>query len=398
MAKLPLQIQVVQLSQSQSQSIRCDFCGERQNGQFSTNAQTNPKEYCNKIGSKSGRIAGDGDGNNVGAEKEKKNESEKERDEKEREKKRSEEEKTRRKSENKEREDEKVPLILGRPFIKTGRIIIDVDKGKLKVRTKDDEKKPYPKKKILIVAWEDSDFGLNVEHDNLRLIVDVKEEVSSNPKSSFALTSYFSYSSSNEEYKNYLSYEDLFSSCHLISKQYFNLKQKFEALLTENEKLKRDKVIRTSKDSSCQTQSLTSATVMSASALQELCKNSKRTCKTHQTAPLAAVCTPTLKSAYKTTKKLETESLRDSCALCDSLSVCMYWELARMYLTPYRGKLDPHAIKCVFIGYAPNKKGYKCYHSQSRKVYVFKDVTFHETKSFFPKLLVAWRNKWKMFG
>ena len=36
-------------------------------------------------------------------------------------------------------EDEEVPLILGKPFMKTARIIIDVDKGKLKVRTQDDE-------------------------------------------------------------------------------------------------------------------------------------------------------------------------------------------------------------------------------------------------------------------
>ena len=47
--------------------------------------------------------------------------------------------------------------------------------------------------------------------------------------------------------------------------------------------------------------------------------------------------------------------------------------------SPYRGKLDPRVIKCVFIDYAPNKKGYKCYHPQSRKVYISKDVTFHET-------------------
>jgi len=43
--------------------------------------------------------------------------------------------------------------------------------------------------------------------------------------------------------------------------------------------------------------------------------------------------------------------------------------------SPYWGKLDTRAIKCVFICYAPNKKGYKCYHPQSRKVYVSKDVT-----------------------
>ena len=42
------------------------------------------------------------------------------------------------------------------------------------------------------------------------------------------------------------------------------------------------------------------------------------------------------------------------------------------------------AIKCIVIGYAPNKKGYKSYHPQIQKVYVSKDIIFHETKSFFP--------------
>jgi len=37
------------------------------------------------------------------------------------------------------KEDEKVFLILGRPFIKTARIIVDVDKGELQVRTQDEE-------------------------------------------------------------------------------------------------------------------------------------------------------------------------------------------------------------------------------------------------------------------
>jgi len=36
-------------------------------------------------------------------------------------------------------EDSEVPLFLGRPFMKTAKVIIDVDNGKLKVRIKDEE-------------------------------------------------------------------------------------------------------------------------------------------------------------------------------------------------------------------------------------------------------------------
>nr|KYP54921.1 hypothetical protein KK1_001122 [Cajanus cajan] len=36
-------------------------------------------------------------------------------------------------------EDVDVPLILGRPFMKTARVLIDVDDGKLKVRVNDEE-------------------------------------------------------------------------------------------------------------------------------------------------------------------------------------------------------------------------------------------------------------------
>ena len=37
------------------------------------------------------------------------------------------------------KEDEEVPLILDRPFMKTAKVIVDVDKGELKVRSLDEE-------------------------------------------------------------------------------------------------------------------------------------------------------------------------------------------------------------------------------------------------------------------
>ncbi|KAM2174560.1 hypothetical protein PS2_033856 [Malus domestica] len=48
-----------------------------------------------------------------------------------------------------------------------------------------------------------------------------------------------------------------------------------------------------------------------------------------------------------------------------------------------RSKLNACALR--FIGYANNKKGYKCYHHLTQKTYITMDVTFHEEVSCFVK-------------
>ncbi|KAA0054937.1 Beta-galactosidase [Cucumis melo var. makuwa] len=39
---------------------------------------------------------------------------------------------------------------------------------------------------------------------------------------------------------------------------------------------------------------------------------------------------------------------------------------------------------CVFVGYPPHQRGYKCFHSPSRKYFVTMDVTFCEDQPYFP--------------
>lgn len=49
--------------------------------------------------------------------------------------------------------------------------------------------------------------------------------------------------------------------------------------------------------------------------------------------------------------------------------------------------------KCVFVGYSPTQKEYKCLDPISKKVFVSMDVTFLETKSYFCNTHPQWENK-----
>ena len=56
------------------------------------------------------------------------------------------------------------------------------------------------------------------------------------------------------------------------------------------------------------------------------------------------------------------------------------------------GKLSPKADKCIFLGYSPSQKGYKCYCPTTRKTIVSQDTTFYEHEPYYPKLPIQGEN------
>ena len=48
-----------------------------------------------------------------------------------------------------------------------------------------------------------------------------------------------------------------------------------------------------------------------------------------------------------------------------------------------QNKLEPRAVKCVFVGYGRNQTGYRCYDTQARRVYTTMDCEFIENDFYY---------------
>ena len=63
---------------------------------------------------------------------------------------------------------------------------------------------------------------------------------------------------------------------------------------------------------------------------------------------------------------------------------CVFGSLCYTHVpSEVRHKMDARSIKCVFLSYPDERKGYKCYDPSTRRVYISRDVVFDEKDSWY---------------
>ena len=71
-------------------------------------------------------------------------------------------------------------------------------------------------------------------------------------------------------------------------------------------------------------------------------------------------------------------------SISNSLMLRAFGCVAFVHLhSQHREKFDPRALRCMFEGYSPTQKFYKCFHSPTKNFFVSVDVTFVKQNQYF---------------
>jgi len=70
---------------------------------------------------------------------------------------------------------------------------------------------------------------------------------------------------------------------------------------------------------------------------------------------------------------------------CGQLLSCFWVCVCYVFISDHlRSKIDKKAVKCIFVGYDSQRKGWKCCDALTGKCYTSRNVVFDEASSWWP--------------
>ncbi|KAM2719709.1 hypothetical protein EV2_040984 [Malus domestica] len=66
-----------------------------------------------------------------------------------------------------------------------------------------------------------------------------------------------------------------------------------------------------------------------------------------------------------------------------------------IYPPHWKSKIDPRALRYVFLGYAFTQKRYHCYHPPTKKMFITLDVIFHKNEMFFSSIASSLQEEYR---